>query len=40
MTSVMEDTAMDSWLRCWAGAIGTLASVSVSAGVPPGQTRK
>ena len=25
-----RDTAMDSWVRCWAGAIGTLASVGVA----------
>ena len=25
-----RDTAMDSWVRCWAGAISTLASVGVA----------
>src|SRR5918996_5859153 len=34
MTSVVEDTAMGSGLRRWAGAIGTLASVSVTGWAP------
>jgi OmpA-OmpF porin, OOP family len=36
MTSVIEDTAMGSELRRWAGVIGTLASVSVIGGCATG----
>ena len=40
MTSVIEDTAMGSELRRWAGVIGTLATVSVIGGCATGPDLK